>query len=227
VRSLDAIELFRICATDTENSEAWSEFLRRYSVKIKYFIKGTLRQLSASSSPSSSIQVFQDGTQESDLFQNAIIRLVANNCAAMRRFSGKDESEVLAYLAVICRSAVLDTLRGANAARRGTDRRAAGTADITPFSQQRLANHDELDRGILVRELASFTQSAREPELEKTMNRDRLVFDLHFLHGLSCRQISQCKGIDLSKAGVEKLLKRVIARVQILAGERKQNETVL
>ena len=225
MRSLDAIELFRICAADTENSEAWSEFLRRYSVKIRYFIKGTLRQLSASSS--SNIQVFQDGTQESDLFQNAIIRLVANDCAAMRRFSGKDECELLAYLAVICRSTVLDTLRGANAARRGTDREAAANAEIAFFGQQHPASHDVLDRRILLRELASFTQNTREPELEKTMNRDRLVFDLHFLHGLSYSQISQCKGIDLSKAGVEKLLKRVIARVQILAGERKLNETVL
>jgi RNA polymerase sigma factor (sigma-70 family) len=225
VRSLDAIELFRICAADTENSEAWSEFLRRYSVKIRYFIKGTLRQLSASSS--SGVPVFQDGTQESDLFQNAIIRLVANDCASMRRFSGKDESELLAYLAVICRSTVLDTLRGANAARRGTDREAAATAEIALFNQQRPAGRDELDRGILVRELASFTQNTREPEPEETMNRDRLVFDLHFLHGLSFSQISQCKGIDLSKAGVEKLLKRVIARVQILAGERKLSETVL
>ena len=41
---LDPIELFRICADDRENYDAWTEFLRRYTTKMKYFIQGSLRQ---------------------------------------------------------------------------------------------------------------------------------------------------------------------------------------
>jgi DNA-directed RNA polymerase specialized sigma24 family protein len=117
LNGLDPVDLFQICASNRENSEAWSEFLRRYAVKLKFFIRGTLRQvLGHSGDPGFSIT--SSGIQELDLFQNAIVRLVENDCAAMKRFSGTSENELLAYLAVICRSTVLDTLRRNNALKR-------------------------------------------------------------------------------------------------------------
>lgn len=225
MRSLEPIELFHICASDTQNSEAWSEFLRRYSVKLKYFISGTLRQLTGSSFACA--PVLSGGIQESDLFQNAILRLVANECAAMKRFSGADEGDLLAYLAVICRSAVMDTLRQLNAAKRGKNRESTQYVEAASFSQPHRLDHDGFEREILIRELVSLTQNTIESNSGQTSNRDLLVFDLHFFHGLSFHQISQCKSIDLSKAGVEKLIKRLMARVQVLAREEKSNETAL
>ena len=223
MRLLDPIELFHICAFDTENSEAWSEFLRRYSVRIKFFISGTLRQLAGSSTNPS---VLSGGIQESDLFQNTIMRLVANGCAAMKRFSGKDESELVAYLAVITRSAVLDTLRCANAGKRGHDRENTGDLEIASSNQRNRPDHCGFDRHILIRELVSLTKNTIDSSSGQTSNRDQLVFDLHFFHGFSYNQISQCKGINLSKAGVEKLLKRLFDRVQILATAGRSNGTM-
>ncbi len=222
LRSLDAVELFHICADDTGNSEAWTEFLRRYTIKIKYFIGGTLRQLASQTASGSSMQAC--GVQESDLFQNSIIRLVSNECAAMKRFSGKNEDELLAYLAVICRSSVLDTLRRTAAVKRTLDRDGGGEVDIA------LADKDEiedLDRKVLIRELMSLTRNTIESDSGPTSLRDKLIFDLHFYNGLSFSQISQCKGVNLSKAGVEKLLKRLISRVQTLATAGKTDGTVL
>lgn len=222
MRSLDAVELFRLCAYDTANSEAWSELLRRYSGRLSYFLKGTLRQLSASAGGN---PVLVGGLQENDLFQNAIIRLVENNCAAMKRFTGTTENELLAYLAVICRSSVLDVLRRNNAAKR---RHEGHSEDLESAACQRIAEATKpnFDREILIRELLSLTESTLESHSEGA-DRDRLVFDLHFFHGLSCGQISQCKGINLSRTGVEKLLKRMITRVQLLASAGKANQTPL
>jgi RNA polymerase sigma factor (sigma-70 family) len=224
VRSLGAIELFHLCAGDPGYSEAWAEFLRRYSVKLKYFISGTLRQLDRSSSGGAS--VFSGGIQLTDLFQNAVLRLVENDCAAMKRFSGKDESELLAYLAVICRSSVLDTLRRNSAAKRGFNqetREDVGSMGSFHFGRW---NNSEFERRILVGELVALTQNTIESHSYQLSERDQLVFNLHFFHGLSFSQISQCRGINLSKSGVEKLLKRLIGRVQVLASAGKSGESL-
>jgi len=225
LRLLDPVELFRLCAAERENSEAWSEFLRRYASKIKYFIGGALRQVSGYS-PQQNASIASGGVQGSDLFQNAIVRLVENNCAAMKRFSGASENELLAYLAVICRSTVLDTLRRNNALKRRA--KAFETEEsITDFVLSHTPeNRPESEREILIHELVSLTQQAIKSYSGHVSHRDQLVFKLHFFDGLSFSQISQCSGINLSKAGVEKMLKRLLLRVQTLASAGKSEETL-
>ena len=148
---IDAVGLFRVCAADRENSEAWSEFLRRYSGKIKLFIRGTLRHVFGylADPRGSSASILY---QERDLFQNAIIRLVENDCAVMKKFSGESENELLAYLAVICRSSVLDCLRRNKAYKR---RRVAfwEKSLAAPIESHRPTDRSESERGILVKEL--------------------------------------------------------------------------
>jgi RNA polymerase sigma factor (sigma-70 family) len=223
VHSISALQLFQICASDTGNSEAWSEFLHRYSSKIRYFVNGTLRQLSGSEpiQTQSSSRDVQD-----DLFQNSIMRLVANNCAAMKRFSGRDENDLLAYLAVISRSAVLDWLRHTHAIKRRHGQTGQRDFEHTLSESPIPVDADEYERQILIGEILSMTRTAIATHSRQTSSRDQLVFSLHFLHGLSFSQISKCRGINLSKAGIEKLLNRVISRVQILARQPKSSETV-
>jgi len=220
---LDGVKLFHLCATDHQNTEAWTELLRRYASKIRYFISGTLRQFhgySAFRKNSTAI----GGIQECDLFQNAIIRLVKNGCIAMKRFSGKSEDELLAYLAVICRSSVLDALRRNGALKRQAsfiETKASGGE--TTISRES-ANYSGFEREILANELLSLINNAIESHSGNTSNRDRLVFELYFLDGLSYSQIARCRGINLSKAGVEKLLKRLMGRVQTLVSSGKSGE---
>jgi RNA polymerase sigma factor (sigma-70 family) len=222
LRALGPIELFHLCAADKNNPEAWTEFLRRYAVKLKYFIAGTLRQYGKSSSGSGS--VLSGGHEESDLFQNAIIRLVENDCSAMKRFSGTEESELLAYLAVICRSSVLDSLRRDRAARRGFGQESGDEVELNSLPNPAPANSSEFERRVLIREILDLTQHTIESRPNPLSERDRLIFDLHFFQGLSFSQISQCSGIKLSKSGVEKLLGRLISRVQVLASAGKSSE---
>ena len=223
-RLVHAIELFQLCAADRENSDAWSEFLRRYTHRLKQFIRGTLRQVSRFSAygPDS---ITSGGIQENDFLQNAIVRLVENDCAAMKRFSGNSEDELLAYLAVICRSCVLDASRRDNALKRRPVAMAGEELNAKSTGQQ-LVEHTGLEREILARELVSITHSIINSHSGYIPNRDQLVFELHFLDGLSLGQISQCKGINLSRAGVEKLLKRIIGRVQTIASSDQSEETL-
>jgi RNA polymerase sigma factor (sigma-70 family) len=223
VRLLDPIHLFQLCAADRENSDAWCEFLRRYAAKLRYFIQGTLRQAFGYSAHQ---REATGGIQDSDLFQNAIMRLVENNCAAMKRFSGTSENDLLAYLAVICRSSVLDTFRRNNALKRKHMAPESDESVLASSASRRFTDSLEFERQILLGEIVSFTQNTIQSHSGDVSSRDRLVFKLHFFDGLSYSQIARCKGINLSKAGVEKLLKRLVGRVQTLASSGKSEETL-
>ena len=216
--SLDPVELFHLCAEDREDHDLWSEFLRRYSDRLKQYISNTLRQFTA-------CQITSPQVSQEDLFQNVILRLVENDCAAMRRFSAATEKELLAYLAVICRSTVLDTVKHSSALKR----RPASFIDSESLTtrimaSQGLLEHPGFEREILGRELMSVTRNTIKSI--SLSNRDRLVFEMHFFDGLSYGQIAQCEGINLSKAGVEKALKRIVDRVQNLVSPGKSQGTL-
>ena len=110
---ISSVVLLSLCARDREDSILWAELLRRTAPRIKQFIRGTLRQSSTGTAFSHPVEL-----QESDLFQSAIVKLVENDCAAMRRFSGTTDEELMAYLAVITRSVVRDCLRRQRARKR-------------------------------------------------------------------------------------------------------------
>jgi RNA polymerase sigma factor (sigma-70 family) len=221
---LSSVVLFQRCAEDREDSAVWTEFLERYTVRIKYFIRGMLRQVLGSSYGSMNSMAL-GGTQESDLFQNVIVRLVENNCSAMRRFSGSTEDELLAYLAVISRSVVMDAVRRHQAAKRRPVTNAEGAIPFAVSSDKAVV-HPDTEREILTRELMDMAYRFTTSHPGEVSARDRLVFDLHFLDGLSLQQISQCHGINLSKGGVEKLINRMVSRVQTLASTGKPEATL-
>ena len=221
---LNAVELFQKCAADRNDSSLWSEFLKRYTPRIKQFIRGMLRQVFGPAAGSANAFIL-GSIQESDLFQNIIVRLVENDCAAMRRFSGSSEEELLAYLAVISRSVVMDAVRRQKAIKR---RPTADNERISPLPivPGKAVWEPDAEREILSRELLGMAHRFINSHSGKVSDRDRLVFELHFLEGLSLQQISQCKGVNLTKGGVEKLIRRVVDRVRALASAGKPEATL-
>jgi RNA polymerase sigma factor (sigma-70 family) len=222
---LHPVELFSRCAADRSDAAVWAEFLRRYVPKIKYFIRGTLRRTFGTESDPG-VSVVRGAVQETDLVQNFILRLVQNECAVMRRFSGTTEDELLAYLAVITRSVVIDTLRQQRIFHGGAHAPEARPSD-NPENNCRysdMADDSDLERGILARELASLAQQTLKCLSGPAWSRDKLVCNLYFTHNLSFRQIAECKGINLTKGGVEKLLNRLIDRVRTSAAAQVQGK---
>jgi RNA polymerase sigma factor (sigma-70 family) len=217
---LDPIALFKLCAAHREDYDAWAEFLRRYMTKIKHFVHGAIRQALGGCTYPNDSAVFQ----ESDLFQNIIIRLVENDCAAMKRFSGTSEDALLAYLAVICRSVVLDEIRYNAAYKRRRPADMETQESIMNANSLQLLSLSECERNILMSELMSFARNTAQAHSGDVAHRDQFVFQLHFFDGLSHSQIAQCKGVNLTKAGVEKLLNRLVERVQSLASSGRSKE---
>jgi len=224
---LDSIRLVSLCANNPHRSDLWTEFLRRFAGKIKTFIRGTLRQYLSTSFPSDSLLVL-DVAQEADLFQNTILRLVENDCAALKRFSGRQESDLLAYLAVVARSSVRSHLRRTRASKRLPFQKLAPAENlerVRASDENPRASEQAVQRAILARELRDLGLRTIDCESGKDSARDRLIFELYFAQDLSTAQIAQCRGIGLSKAGVEKALNRVKDRVRTAAAA-SSTETV-
>src|SRR5213592_626359 len=152
LKNLCATELIALCAANTTDAKLRSEFLRRFSPKVRFFVRRTLRSVlngSAYSAEGPPIGV----DHQSDLFQNTILRLVDHDCAAMRRFRGTCEPDFVVYLAAVTESVVRGlhsatesfetTLRNAKSSRRrrsGRQRHMAyGAGCRTTRSRQRIA----------------------------------------------------------------------------------------
>ncbi len=225
-RQLDSVKLVSLCARNLDNHDLWTEFLRRFTGKIKLFIRGTLRRSLSGDYPAAE-PVLPSGATEKDLFQNVIVRLVDNGCAALKRFSGSTEEELLAYFAVIARSSVRDSLR-----RQRALKRPRWLDSVTPEAQRwaeaRAAERADarfpVERGILARELEQLSLQVIKRLSGEYCDRDRLIFQLYFYDGLSAAQISKCEGISLSRTGVEKALDRLKDRVRSAAAEAHATE---
>jgi len=161
-------------------------------------------------------------TQElSDLIQNTILHLIQNQCAALKRFSGTTESELLVYLAVIARSVVRDSIRHQSAKKRfhwfAPNSYTHSQRDESHDFIREPAIEDPIDRKVLAGEVERLSLRAIR-DYSGEPDRDELIFQLYFVDGLSTAQIASCKGIGLSKTGVEKMLNRLKDKVRNKAG---------
>lgn len=208
-------ELISACALDRANAALWSEFLRRYGPKVIQFVRATLYLTLGTASPAHAAAEL-GGMQENDLFQSTIVRLVQNDCAAMRRFSGTTEYEWLAYLAIVTRSIIRDSLRRQRALKRpGRAEAMASPLDsLGPSPIRDHADHLAVERKLLAQELRSVCERAIRNLGGESSSRDLVIFRLHFEDGVSAHQIAQCKGVNLSKAGVEKVINRLKDRIR-------------
>jgi len=217
LRQVSTAELLGICLADPENNAGWSELMRRILPKLRIFIRGTLRHVMKR--PVALSSIMPGALQASDLLQDTVLRLLESNCALLRRFAGRTEDDLLNYLAAVSRSTVLGCLRRQSAAKRV----AGGVPNkgrpplmrLYPGSGEGLCCATA-ERQILARELIGLAERA----LAGFSARDRLVFRLYFLEGLSAAQIARCRGIGLSPAGVKKVLAGIKSRIRALAVRR-------
>jgi len=208
---IDSITLVSLCAENPGHHGLWSEFLKRFGCRIRFFVRMTLRDSGGGNSATPTFAGLPM-KGEADLIQETILRLVESDCAALRRFSGLSEENLFAYFAVITRSVVRDYLRRQRALKRP---RWQSTDDPGAFEERQAyrqrghwANRAP-ERAVLARELEEISLQTIRNHSGENADRDRLLFELYFHEGLSLDQISKCKGINLSRAGVEKALNRV------------------
>jgi len=126
----------------------------------------------------------------------------------------------MAYLAVITRSVVRDCLRRQRARKRPSIRISIEPLQpegIHPPGARLRIDPSSAERGLLAREIRDLSERSLSSLEGESSDRDRLIFELYFFHDLSLNQVAQCRGINLSKAGVEKVICRLTERLRAAA----------
>ena len=135
----------------------------------------------------------------------------------MKRFDGDKEAQVFAYLAVITRSVVRDCQRKELAQRRSFGRSAVYLSVLKvglPGARRGAIERQEAEKELLSREIMELCEQTLQRPARQSAMRDKMIFQLYFSDGLSAKQIAECEGIRLSKAGVEKVLEQLKERVR-------------
>ena len=90
------------------------------------------------------------------------------------------------------------------------------TAD-PPSAGRGATERQVAEKELLSRELKELCEQTLQRPASQSSMRDKMIFQLYFSDGLSAKQIAQCEGIRLSKAGVEKVLEHLKERLRRVA----------
>lgn len=213
-RYVQTVELMRLCVSGPGNQEAWAELLRRILPKIKFFVRGSLRAVRHAGT-----RRYTDVLEESDLVGEVILRLVERDFRVLKRFSGEHESELLGYIAGISRHVVQKSLRKQVPVKQYAESEQGTSGWFPRWSRISSSSWNycrSLERRILSDQLLQLADKLLHGT-GPTAQRDRLIFYLYFVHGLSVSQVAHIGGIRLSRSGVEKVLTRIERQLRSLA----------
>lgn len=93
-------ELVKHCANNLNSNIAWSEFLSRYEKRICY----TITQECKKNEINKYCLQFEETVR--DLVQDVYLKILENDCKALKKFRGDSENSIYSYLTVIAKNVV-------------------------------------------------------------------------------------------------------------------------
>ena len=187
-------ELVRAC-TDLRDAAAWNELVRRFNTLIVAVVWRTGRRYAQ----------FDRGLCD-DLVQDTYLRLSANGARALRLFVPRHPESVPGYFAVIAARVTHDYCRSKKL--RHLQELPADLPDsAAPDKAQWLAHKAAIGQ-LLIRHSSA---------------RDRQIFGLHFLQGMTAKEIAAIPAVGLSLKGVESVIVRLRRLIQENLGPGKRD----
>jgi len=199
-KNLSTCELLALCAKDLQDESLWNEFYSRTQRRVITYLLRAFRTFGGRS---------EDFTKYADDWvQEVFIKLIQSDGRVIRSFRGLNDNSVYAFLASIAMSTVADQLRSQRATRR--------RGNVVPFDEvpdlpTRAYESDSRVTALL--ELIDIENALREDQESKNPERDLLIFKLHFVEGLTAREIASISTFKLTTSGLEKVLNRLRRRV--------------
>jgi RNA polymerase sigma-70 factor, ECF subfamily len=188
-------ELAQVCA-HSDDASVWEELLRRTTPLAALVAVRVARLWMSPSSPA----------QVDDIVQETYLRLCEHKRRILSEFEPRGEDSFLGLLRRVATSAANDHFRRLRSAKRGGKavmseldvetafRNAAG--DGEPADAQRQVLYEQLD-----------CRMRAAPDV--IGERDRRLFWLYYLQGLTAEEIAALPAIGLTAKGVESVLRRV------------------
>ena len=182
---LSGEELLRLCA-DLRDAAAWAEFIRRFHAAIYAAVLRTGRRY----------ERFHRGLCD-DLVQETYLRLSANQAKALRQFEPRHAGSAYCYLQVIAARVTHDHCKRKDFHR---------IQDLPPDPPD-IAAPDKT-------EWLALKAAVGELLRKQATVRDCQIFGLHYLQGMTAREIASIPGIGLTVKGVESVLVRLKRLIQ-------------
>jgi RNA polymerase sigma factor (sigma-70 family) len=178
-------ELLCVCA-DLRDAAAWEEFVRRFHAALYTAVMRTGRRY----------ERFHRGLCD-DLVQETYLRLSANQARALREFVPRHPGSACTYLQVIAIRVTLD----------GCKKRDFRRIQDLPPHPSDVAAPDKTKWLALKAEVGDLLR-------KQATARDCQIFGLHYLQGMTAREIGGLAGIGLTVKGVESALVRLKHLIQ-------------
>jgi RNA polymerase sigma factor (sigma-70 family) len=219
-RRLSNLELVDRLVQANATDSVWSEFVVRFQGRIRLAVLRALRT-EASRNPGLDTGSLEDSV--SDLTQEVFVKLLEFERRALSRFRGRSEHSIYTYLATIAVNLVRDHFKKLRALK--TPRATASISEAVKLEQESEGLHYDQ---ALSSEGAGPERYVASQELRERMAgvvadaspagrfaaRDRLVFRLYFLEGLTVGEVARIPAVGLSPSGVEKCVRRIREALQ-------------
>jgi RNA polymerase sigma-70 factor (ECF subfamily) len=201
-------ELAKACAHSAQAAE-WEEFLRRCAPVASTVAARVTRLWLGVATPSI----------VDDIVQEVFVKLCEQERRVLRDFTPRGEDSFFGLLRVVSASVANDYFRRQHSEKRGGKvvtlviDESAG-----PAIQGPRAGDADMHRGVLFSELDRMLRAASGP----TAERDRTLFWLYYLQGLTADEIAALPASELSAKGVESALRRVATWLRSAMRARNQ-----
>jgi RNA polymerase sigma-70 factor (ECF subfamily) len=189
-------ELAKACARSADAAE-WEEFLRRCTPLASIVAARVARIWLGSATPSI----------VDDIVQEVFFKLCDQERRILREFKPQGEDSFLGLLRVVTSSVANDYFRRQHSEKRGGKVVTMALDDeLSSVSLGSKKDAAEMQRAVLFSELDLKLRAAPGASAE----RDRTIFWLYYLQGLTADEIAELPATELSAKGVESALRRVI-----------------
>jgi RNA polymerase sigma factor (sigma-70 family) len=213
LEALPSVQLISLCC-DEENSDAWDEFIKRFHKQLSLFVFRETRAFK-----------FKD-SEVCELLQDLYLKLLSNDRKILKDFRGNTEGSVLAYLLTVVRSVVTDQIRKEIAQKRYAPEISLNAplkedqeltiADLIKAGQESSPDHI-VNEKITIKHLRELLKEALSGSNAK---RDSIIFHLHIINGLSCREIAELSTFSMTTANVQAVVFRTKERLRERLGKK-------
>ena len=203
VEKLNHKKLIEYIATHPRDEFAWREFLKRFDKHLCHSIFRACHRL-----------CFQAGMRDiADIAQDVYLRLLENDCARLKNFSGEHTYSIFRYLTIIALRIVYNRIAAGKAKRRIPLKKLT-SIDFPVWSGQN-ENPVRL-KDLLPAENFSFFMQEFEDTLQSALHRvlksrpykrrDTFIFYLYFFEGHSPKKIARHPDVQLKPKSVSNIL---------------------
>ena len=193
---MSSADLLRECGRRLTDANLWKIFHERFHRQITLYVIRAIWMLHGKTEPA----------LVCDLVQDLYFRLLKNNGRAMSGFRGETDFSVFAFLGRTAMGIVSDYSRAQHADKRRP-------AEIISFEQ---ASRQEAERDkpgdLDVTSILEWIDVQRLIDSDRDTRhatRNVLIFKLHYVEGLTVREISHYPGFDLTEGAIEVILKNL------------------